>query len=117
VTFSGPFSPPELKRAIDATAKTCNKTRRYSVLFDQRLMNGEIPVLDRFELGVYVAKRLPRGTRVALVAREDQVHPERFFERVVNNRDLSLRIFSNPGKAVDWLRGYGEDRSGAGPEA
>ena len=72
--------------------------------FDWRPMRSEFSLSDRFEIGVYAARTLPKMTRVAVLLREDQLLPEKFFETVVRNRELNLRVFVDFEEAIQWLK-------------
>ena len=64
------------------------------------------PILERFELGVRIAKHYlesePR-TRLAVLGHEPMIHPDRFGELVARNRGADARVFTDEAQALDWL--------------
>lgn len=105
VTYSGLFSVPAAKAAVDAMVDACQRERLTKVLFDCRTMTGEPTVVDRFNVGQYGASTIPREVRIAMLTREDLPLPDRFFEVVARNRGLRLTVFFDVDKALDWLGG------------
>jgi hypothetical protein len=103
MTFTGPFSLDAARSAVDAGVEACKKENCEKVLFDCRSMTGDIDVLDRFDVGQYSASTVPHTVRIAVLGREDHILPDRFFENVVRNRGLTLTVFSDMDKAVEWL--------------
>jgi hypothetical protein len=43
------------------------------------------------------------GIKLAIVAREEQMTPERFFETVARNRGIHLKVFTELDEAIVWL--------------
>ena len=105
LTISGDFTPTAAKHAVDALADRCSKEQCYKVLFDCRSVLGEMPGPDRYELAQYGARVLGPKIKSAMLAREDQISPDRFFENVAVNRGLNLKVFSDINEAVGWLNG------------
>ena len=103
VTFSGLFTIPAAKAAVDAMVDACRREGLAKVLFDCRTMTGELSVTDRFEMGQYGASTIPRKVRIAMLTREDVPLPDRFFEVVSRNRGLLLTVFFEPEAALEWL--------------
>ncbi len=106
VKLSGTLSLAAGRRAVEVTEEACRRKRCTHVLFDQTAATGELPLSDRFEIGVYAARKLPSSARIAVLAKEDQIRPHRFFESVARNRDMDLRLFSDREEALQWLKMY-----------
>jgi hypothetical protein len=104
ITFSGPFSVEAGKKSIDAMVAACKREGSTKVLFDCRPMTGVLQVLDRFDMGEYGASTIPHFVKVAMLGREDQILPDKFFETVARNRGLLLAVFSEIDEAIAWLR-------------
>jgi hypothetical protein len=51
-----------------------------------------------------MASDVPRGARVALVVRPEQVRPARFVEKVARGLGVFLTYFLEPDKATDWVK-------------
>lgn len=104
ITFSGPFSIAAAKKSVDEMVAACAREDCRKVLFDCRPMTGVLQVLDRFDMGEYGALTIPHAIKIAMLGREDQILPDRFFETVAQNRGLLLALFSEVSKAVEWLK-------------
>jgi len=65
-------------------------------------MDGKVSILDRFELGVLVVRKL-RGTirKAASVYRAQEI--KKFAEDVAVNRGGNMRTFSDLEAALQWL--------------
>jgi hypothetical protein len=71
-------------------------------------MQGRLEILDAFEIvDQYFSEMRDRSviTQAALVDLTEFEHNYRFFEDVAVNRNFNLRIFSDPDKALEWLKG------------
>ena len=103
ITFSGTFSLSAAKRCVDEMVEASEERRCSNIMFDCRPMTGDMPIIERFEVGVYGSKTIPRNIRVAMLGREDQLLPDDFFGKVSRNRGLILKVFSDIGEAIKWL--------------
>jgi hypothetical protein len=103
VTVSGTFSPELSMESIDAMVTAAKKEDCKMILLDCRPMGGEIGVLERFESGRYGALTIPRTFKIALLARKDQVSPDKFFQTVARNRGVNLTVFTENDEALGWL--------------
>jgi hypothetical protein len=104
-TFTGPFSLDAAKRSVDDMVVACKKEHCVKVLFDCRPMTGDLTVLDRFEVGQYGEGRIPQSVKIAMLGREDQILPDRFFETVARNRGVHVTLFTDADEAIKWLKG------------
>ncbi len=52
------------------------------------------------EYGANVIQHL----KVAMLAREDHILPDRFFENAAVNRGVSVKLFTDADKAIGWLQ-------------
>ncbi len=104
ITFSGAFSLAKTKHVVDAVLERCSEEGCSNVLFDCRPMTGEITILERFHVGEYLAMTMPDSLWIAMLGREDQMLPDKFFENVVRNRTLILGVFSFIDEAIEWLK-------------
>ena len=104
VVVTGVFSLGLAKQVVDAAIRVCEESHLVRALVDIRPMQGDLATLDRYEAGTYGAKVIPRAVAVAMLARQDQISPDSFFENVLVNRGVNLRVFSDPEEAIEWLR-------------
>jgi len=111
IIYSGPFSSAAVRDSVGAMLAVCTREKCAKVLFDCRPMTGEMTVLDRFEAGEYGASTIPPSMKIAMLGREDQILPDRFFENVVRARGLDVAVFSDADEAIEWLRETASDGS------
>ena len=96
-----------LSEAIEVYMKICDAaTERGSdrVLVDCFAVEGELPILDRYELGRTIAEyclRRPRTPKVATVGKPPTING--FAARVAWNRGLVAETFTEMQRALDWL--------------
>ena len=77
---------------------------RDTVLVDFREIEGGPPsVLQRYELGVFIAERHHLGIRLVVVGEEPLVDPRRLAETVALNRGARGKVFTDLDEAVDWI--------------
>ena len=114
VTCSGIYSRAESLRVGQEAYREASLAQRDTVLIDVRQVTGRVPtILDRFEMGVHMAKNYRESDpriRLAVLGQEPMIHPERFGELVARNRGADARVFTDEAVALAWIRGR---RSGA----
>lgn len=103
IKFTGPFSLAAAKSSVDAMFDACAAEDCSKVLFDCRAMTGEISTMNRFEIAQYGSMSLTHVGKIAMLGREDQILPDKFFENVAVNRGQNLKVFSDEDKAFEWL--------------
>ncbi|MCY3023322.1 MAG: hypothetical protein NTW87_30455 [Planctomycetota bacterium] len=75
------------------------------VLIDARGAAQKLSIVDLASLGEFCSLLEPRVfMKTALVLLESQILPDRFFEKVVQNRGVNLQVFTDTGEALTWLR-------------
>jgi hypothetical protein len=104
IAFSGPFSPAAAMESVDAMVAACAREDCTKVLFDCRPMTGDLKMVDQFDVGQYGASKIPRSVKVAMLGREDQISPDRFFQTVARNRGVRVTVFSEIDDAIKWLK-------------
>ena len=102
-TLSGPFDLPQSLNAIREIFAACGSHGLRKILFDMRTVEGNLNLMDRFDLGRGAAELQRVPLRVAVLAREDQVWPDRFAETVANNRGLVTKVTTDQAEALAWL--------------
>lgn len=77
------------------------------LLIDSRGLNSlpNLSITDRLDLGQGAANVAAGKVRVAMIAHENMLHPERLGTVVANNRGLKMGIFTQEVEALEWLVG------------
>jgi hypothetical protein len=101
--FTGPCDLPALIELTRTVREYCNEHGHRRVLVDVRESHGTFSVLARYRHAVEIAKPGWLGIRVAIVARPDQVLPDRFWETATRNRGLDTRVVTDSEEGVAWL--------------
>ena len=92
------------KSAVDAMVNACIKANCTKALFDCRPMTGDLSTMDRFDIAEYGSSAIERAIKIAMLGRDDQLLPDKFFENVAVNRGLALRLFYDIDEAISWLK-------------
>ncbi|HZE98397.1 MAG TPA: hypothetical protein VE981_15300 [Planctomycetota bacterium] len=100
--FTGTFALERFKRQAEAASEACLKKKMAKLLVDISRFSPNLSITDRYELAVH-AVRVSKGLKVALVATETFVDPNKFGIMVARNRGLLVDVFTDRRKAVDWL--------------
>ncbi|MEO6876778.1 MAG: hypothetical protein ABI222_18355 [Opitutaceae bacterium] len=72
---------------------------------DLREVPGLFTFTERYQLGELAGQHL-RGTPIAVLAREEQLDPDRIGRMVAQNRGANLEIFTEEAAAHAWLQKY-----------
>lgn len=107
ITFPGSFTMEAARRAVDEMVEACVREKCAKVLFDCRAMTGDLSVMNRFDIAKYGALKIPHTVRIAMIARDDLILPDNFFENVARNRGVRVTVFTEIDKALEWLKGSG----------
>jgi hypothetical protein len=99
---SGPYSLADFLRLADRVREQRRASGMVRVLVDITAVSGEIPSLDRYRLGIYVAEQPLRAERLAVVARREAINW--MFENVASNRGLPTCVTADARFAASWLR-------------
>ena len=103
IRFVTQFRLENARKVIERLGPLCQKHAVSQVLLDVRGISGEVTVVDRYELGELFGSALPHGLRVAILATESMVLPDRFIQTVANNRGGNILVTTDPGEAAGWL--------------
>ncbi len=85
----------------------CAEKKVSKVLIDVRGLEGRLSTMEAYQIPKqYFPKMRDRSviTHTALVDLKEFEHSYRFFENVALNRGFTLRIFSDPNEAAEWLK-------------
>jgi hypothetical protein len=98
----GPYSLAAFLHLADQVSAERQARGAARVLVDIRNVSGEIPHLDRYRLGIYVAEKPKHAERLAVVARREIINW--MFENVATNRGLPTCVTADQRYAENWLR-------------
>ena len=73
------------------------------LLVDARQISTRMSLFDDYEFTKEHQSSLPLLARVAAIHRHDESERFRFIENVAVNRGHNLKVFTDPGEAIDWL--------------
>jgi len=104
VTASGhPESLHEVKKYARGIIMTAVLKKAEKLLVDERCLKHDLSVIDTYELGESVSKYAPRIGQAVLVVSQEDMHAELFYETVLINRGLSIKVTTNMAEAEEWL--------------
>ncbi|MBN2280155.1 MAG: hypothetical protein JXQ65_06220 [Candidatus Marinimicrobia bacterium] len=99
--FDGSLS--DVKQYAADLIKAGVKTGLTKALIDERQLIYKLGTVDLYELGEFIAVQAPSFAKIALVPNENKLEDTLFFEDVVINRGLKLKIFRKMEEAKEWL--------------
>ena len=108
VVLKGPYTTAEFPWVYDQVLRAVEGRREPRVLLNLLAVEGMPSLLDRFLFGQTASLTLPRTLKLAAVAAEPLLDPQRFGERVAQNRGAWVRVFGSMAEAVEWLRNDSE---------
>ncbi len=104
VTASGrPESLREVKKYARSIIMTAVLKKAEKLLVDERCLKHDLSVIDTYELGGSVSKYAPRLGQAVLVVSQEDMHAELFYETVLVNRGLSIKVTTDMAEAEKWL--------------
>ena len=103
--YSGKFSNENAIFAIDDIIEACTDNQCFKVLLDCRLMDGEISEAEKFQFVQQAKKLRERLIKIAILGRDDQISPDRFFEKIAQHNIINFKAFTDFIEAENWLSG------------
>jgi hypothetical protein len=105
VTLPPYESAHRMEAQIAAIYDAVQKHKAQRLFIDCRATRRLVPVVDLYELCVYMASTLgPSRPRIAAVISPEASYPDRFGENVLRNRGLDfIRFLGDEESALDWL--------------
>lgn len=73
------------------------------ILCDERNLMYRLRLTQTFEAANFIAAYAPRVARTAIVCKSECMSDAKFWETVVGNRGLLVRVFDNLATARGWL--------------
>ena len=98
---TGAYSLADFQALAKRVMVEASKTNRRTILVDIAAVSGNIPAMDRFVLGEYVASLWHPALRVAIVYRAKEI--DKFFETVAVNRATQTLVVPDLQTAREWL--------------
>jgi hypothetical protein len=100
--LAGEYSKEDLKFYIKMIRDTCAMEKINKVLVNALAINGtDISTMDRFTLGVELAKQLGPKIKIAVIWHESNI--DKFAETVAINRGGHIFVVGDMAKGEDWL--------------
>ena len=93
------------KQTLEERWRACQEAGVGGIVVDVRESTMAIDIGDRYDLAVMYAESPMAAIRVAILGKEEQTTPDRFFQKVAANRGVQLRVFVDEGEAIAWARG------------
>jgi len=103
VTLTGDVTRNDLENARNKTRLTLTASNCRRILVDATCSNPKLSDLENYEFTSEHESHFPRGVRIALVVRSDQLENLRFAETVAQNRGVRMVLFSDRIQALNWL--------------
>jgi hypothetical protein len=101
IVCKGRFDLHVFKKLVDGIADgTYGAGGPPRFLVDLRFISGEMSMIERFELGRYIAERIPH-LKLAAVSRRE--HQNKVGENVAVNRGASVFSTDDIGLAEEWI--------------
>ena len=103
--LAGAMTLEQAVDAVDAALAFASRKRLREVLVDITAVTGLEPpgMFDRFLAACKWAETAAGKLALAMVAREELIHPQKFGVTVARNRGLHSNIFPLEAEAVAWL--------------
>jgi hypothetical protein len=73
------------------------------VFCDETALEYRLGTIDTFQAGEFISHNVPAVAKVAIVCNPRFISDASFFEDVVVNRGLTLRVFTDSEVAMHWL--------------
>ena len=103
VRITGTYSLDRVKHYTTDIVAACKKHNCNRVLVDMRMQAGDISISDQFEMGTHMSEIWPARTTLAIVDSPHRIPSDDFFEKVVANRGVPSKVFTNLEDAKGWL--------------
>jgi len=91
----------EEQNVFVALIEACDENHCRKAVIDARDLEVDFNTLEYFRAGVDASDLHRYGLRLALVAREEMISS--FFDDVIHNRGVAVRVFTDLDTAGSWL--------------
>jgi len=103
-TQAGDYSLADSLAHMERVAAVTRERKLRRVVFDITRLVGDVPDMDRFEIGKEAAEIFQHVDRVAIVM-AGSARSNGFALDVAANRGLDMRSFVSAAEAIDWVKG------------
>ena len=103
VRFTGTGAVEDVPQLFELIAEYCIRANKNKLLLDITEVHANIFLADRYFFGEETQIFAHYNLKVAVVCSLEQLDPQRFTEKVAQNRGVNLRIFKNVKDAEGWL--------------
>lgn len=93
----------ELKKYLLGIHDIVMSTGSTRVLVDESQLEYALSTFQTYESGCFVAENAPRTIKIAIVSRSEGWEDSKFWETVVVNRGLNVKIFKDLQSAEKWI--------------
>ena len=111
--IGGTFNIENAKELFDKILTMCFEHGCSGILLDVRKIEGNLSILDRFEIWRYLAEKRIFDFSVCCVGTGRHLVPDRFLETVARNRGVHVKVTADMDEADQWLRMQYRDRQSA----
>jgi hypothetical protein len=94
----------EVQECGMAIIRACQAADVTRVLCNELDLEYRLSVVDTFLVGEFISEHAPAVAKAAIVCNPKYVTEARFWETVVVNRGLQVRVFTDTDAAACWLR-------------
>lgn len=99
------YSVRDCAAGMNEIFTTARRLDRPRILVNFTATKHQIPIIDLYKLGEHAAEEGRDYFKLAVVASQKAVTPDRFFQTVAQNRGLNVRVFVEDFEAaLSWLR-------------
>lgn len=100
--FNMAYDRLHFKSSIQFVKNKLDEKNLCNAIIDIRSVPGDIPVMDRFELGVEIAKAMPYKYKLAVLAEKNRI--TKLVENVAVNRGADMLVSHDMKTIREWFR-------------
>lgn len=106
--FSGHFEFKTNRDLMVDILMECITNKKNRVLFDLRLLKGNMTTYERYDIATYIANlamqhKETSRIQIAVVGNPPLIDPNRFGETVARNRGLNIKVSNEMDEVLEWL--------------
>lgn len=101
--FTGEYNFREAITEFDEIHNYFDTYKFKKLLIDISEIDGNIPIIDRFNLGEIFVQKFISLDKAAIISNEQLVAPEKFFQTVTRNRGANVQVFLSEEDAKEWI--------------
>ena len=101
--IEGEFDLNQVKGVLAEMIKSCERKAIDKIILDCAKITTKVQIMDRYFMGEFLTKEIKMPMKIAFMARDDQILPDKFLENVMVNRGFNAKVFADLNKATLWL--------------